>query len=82
MIGLLLLLAVAIAVLGLRLIDLRYRWHWRQISLEARLRDAKVRADAFSRALARLRADRAAGRLAINDDYASLFERLTAEGAE
>lgn len=57
----------------------RRRWSWTRLSLEARLREAQTRGEVFERALARLKTDEQAGKLQINDEYRSLFERLTAE---
>ena len=65
---------------GLKLIDVRDHWHWRQMSLEARLRHQRTRAEVYQRALGRLRADWQAGKLLIGEDYRALFERLTNEG--
>jgi len=73
------LLALGGAALWLRQEEERRQWRWQKLSLEARLREAQTRGEVFERALAKMRADERAGKLLINDDYRSLFERLTAE---
>jgi len=72
-------LLIGCVALTLVLVDARYRFHWMRLSLEARLRRASESAEASRAILARLRADREAGRLVINDDYAKLFDKLTHE---
>ena len=71
--------AAAAAAVWLKREEEQDRWRWRELSLTARLRDSQTRAEVFERALARLRADAAAGKLVVNDDYRLLFDRLTAE---
>ncbi|MBI2297875.1 MAG: hypothetical protein HYU66_02785 [Armatimonadetes bacterium] len=74
------LLTLGLAVgLAVRLNALKYRWRWAELSLEARLREAETRAEVVEKVLARLKNDLAAGKLTINDEYRSLFERLTSE---
>lgn len=65
--------------LAVRHDEQRRAWRWRELSLEARLREATTRGLVFERALARLRTDYVQGTLQLNDDYRPLFERLTAE---
>ena len=77
--GVLLVIAAVAAVMALTMDEERRRWRWARLSLEARLREAQTRGEVFERALARLREDEKAGKLSINEDYRSLFERLTAE---
>jgi hypothetical protein len=72
-------LALALGGCWLRLVAERYYARWRTLSLTARLRESRNRAEVFERALARLRADCESGKLQLNDDYRGLFERLTAE---
>ncbi len=79
MVWIALLALVAVVVLTVCLDEERRRRRWRELSLEARLRESGYRAEVFERALARLRADRDAGKLTINEDYRALFDRLTAE---
>lgn len=76
---LLLLALIALATLAVRFASARERWHWRELSLEARLREASQRSEVFARALQRLRTDYDAGKLQLNDDYRLTFEKLTAE---
>ena len=79
MLWLVLVLVVVAGWLAVRLNAVTYRWKWGQLSLEARLRDAETRVEVTEKVLARLKADYAAGKLALNEEYRSLFERLTAE---
>ncbi|MCC7492512.1 MAG: hypothetical protein IT204_09210 [Fimbriimonadaceae bacterium] len=54
-------------------------WHWRELSLQARLREAQTHRDVYQRALARIGADLRSGKLQVNAEYRSLLERLTAD---
>lgn len=78
-IALLLTFAIASTAQAVRFDAERRRWAWTKLSLEARLREANTRGEVFERSLARLRADAEAGKLTINADYRSLFDRLTAD---
>lgn len=57
----------------------RERFKWRELSLAARLREAQTRIEVLEKVIVRLKSDYAAGKLTINDEYRSLFERLTAD---